>query len=183
MDATDPTSRLLALEAQVRALGDQLAIHRLIASYGPLVDSAVDAARSHEAAALWTEDGIYDLGPDLVAQGRAAIAALFMHDVHQQLIRDGSAHVMGLPLVELDGDRALVLSYSRVYRHTAEGFTVWRVSANRWELVREPSAVPPDGSANVPGWRIARRVNRLLDGSAEAQALLRPSASSANGTG
>lgn len=178
MDTPDSTSRLLALEAQVRTLGDQLSIHRLIASYGPLVDSAVDAARCHEAATLWTEDGIYDLGPDMVAQGRPALAALFMQDMHQQLIRDGAAHVMGLPLIELDGDRALVISYSRVYRHTPEGFTVWRVSANRWELVRERGAVPMGSH----GWRIARRVNRLLDGSAQAQALLRPLASSANGT-
>jgi hypothetical protein len=39
---------------------------------------------------------------------------------------------------------------------------VWRVAANRWELLRTPA-----------GWRVTARTNRLLDGTEEARDLLR----------
>ncbi|WP_167760079.1 nuclear transport factor 2 family protein [Paraburkholderia pallida] len=168
MENTEWQRRWDALEGTVKALSDELAIHRLIASYGPLVDSATDPARCREAASLWTVDGIYDLGPGAVARGHTEIAALFEHPIHQTLIRGGGAHVMGLPQITLDGDRATVISCSRVYRAHAGGFEVWRVAANRWELVR----VQASGRA-MPQWRIACRVNRLLQDSAEARELMR----------
>ena len=52
--------------------------------------------------------------------------------------------------------------YSRVYRHGDDGYWVWRVSANRWELVRTPD-----------GWRVKRRVNRTLNGQPDARNILR----------
>ena len=45
--------RLDRLEARVQALEDELAIIRLVASYGPLVD----AGEADAVAALWAEDG------------------------------------------------------------------------------------------------------------------------------
>jgi hypothetical protein len=77
---------------------------------------------------------------------------------HQGLLAEGVAHVMGLPRVTVDGDRAVAVNQSVVHRRGE----VWRVAANRWELVRTPL-----------GWQVASRVNRLLDGSAEARELLR----------
>ncbi|MGC7403054.1 nuclear transport factor 2 family protein [Pandoraea pneumonica] len=168
MEHTESQRRWETLERTVAALADELAIFRLIASYGPLVDSATEPARCREAAELWTPDGIYDLGPSAVAKGHAEIAALFEHPIHQTLIREGGAHVMGLPQINLDGDRATAVSCSRVYRADETGFHVWRVAANRWELVRIPVS-----RAAAPQWRIARRVNRLLHDSAEARELLR----------
>lgn len=168
MEQAESQQRWELLERTVAALADELAIFRLIASYGPLVDSATDAVRCREVAELWTPDGIYDLGLGAVAKGHAEIAALFEHPIHQTLIREGGAHVMGLPQISLDGDCATAVSCSRVYRADETGFHVWRVAANRWELVRAPVF-----GAATPQWRITRRVNRLLHDSADARELLR----------
>ena len=67
----------------------------------------------------------------------------------------------GCLMLDVDGDRATALGHSCVFRHAGEGFEAWRVSANRWELERR-----------TEGWRVRRRVNRPLDGSEAARALL-----------
>jgi hypothetical protein len=169
---TDVEERLLALETRTRALEDQVALYQLMSAYGPLVDSGDAPATSQ----LWIEDGIYDWGgggqagpgepvregADGAAFSQAAIADMVRGDYHQQIIQGGSGHVIGLPHIVLDGDRAVAISYSRLYRRDGENFRVWRVGANRWEFVRTPQ-----------GWRVSRRINRVLDGGDEARALLR----------
>ena len=58
MTSTDTgEQRIAALEARLRQLEDERDITRLIATYGPLVDAGAAA----EVAALWTDDGIYDV--------------------------------------------------------------------------------------------------------------------------
>ena len=59
----EPTSARLeeaveALTQKVSALEDEVAIYRVLAFYGP----AVDSGSPTEVAALWTEDGVYDAG-------------------------------------------------------------------------------------------------------------------------
>jgi hypothetical protein len=159
---TDVESRLAALEARLQAAEDELAIFRLVASYGPAVDSATRPEVSRTAAALWTEDGVYDVGGMWAAEGRDAIAALFDGPRHQELVERGCAHVMGLPHIRVEGDRATAVTYSRIYRRAGEGYAVVRLSANRWDLQRTPA-----------GWRIVNRVNRPIDGSEEPRAVLR----------
>lgn len=141
----------------LRRLADESEIVRLISAYGP----AVDSGDSRRTAELWTEDGVYDTGSN-VWRGRAEIAGMVEGETHQRLIANGAAHVLGVPHVVVDGDRAVATNYSRVFRHTAEGFETWRVAANRWDLVRTPE-----------GWRATYRTNRLIDGSAEARDVLR----------
>jgi hypothetical protein len=146
------------LARRVSDLEDQLAIQRVLAFYGP----AVDSGSGEDAAGLWTEDGEYDaqLG---TWTGRAAIAGMVHGENHQGLIHNGAAHVMGgVPYITVDGDRAVATSYWHLHRKGEDHFEVWRVTATRWELVRRPD-----------GWRITRRVNRLLDGGDEARDLLR----------
>lgn len=128
-------------------------ITQLIAAYGP----AVDSGDAEAAAALFTEDGWYDVAGGRL-EGRSAIADMVRGDAHQSLLRRGVAHVMGLPRVTVAGDRAVAVNHTTVY---LEG-RVWRVAANRWELVR-----------TADGWRVSGRTNRLLDGSPEARDLLR----------
>jgi hypothetical protein len=77
---------------------------------------------------------------------------------HQGLLAEGVAHLQGLPRVDLDGDRAVAVNHSVVLLNGA----VWRVAANRWELVR-----------TAAGWKVTARTNRLLDGGQEARDLLR----------
>jgi len=169
---SDVEERLSALENRLHELEDQVALYQLMSAYGPLVDSGDAEATSQ----LWTEDGVYDWGgggrPDPgapvkegaegAAFSRAAIADMVRGPYHQEIIHGGSGHVIGLPHIVLDGDRAVATSYSRLYRHDDGNFRVWRVGANRWEFVRTPE-----------GWRVSSRINRTLSGSDEARALLR----------
>ena len=132
---------------------DVVAIMQLIATYGVAVDSGDAAA----AAALFTEQGWYDVAGRRY-EGAAAIAAMVSGRAHQGLLAEGVAHLQGLPRVDVEGDRAVAVNHSVVLREGA----VWRVAANRWELLRTPA-----------GWRVTARTNRLLDGTQEARDLLR----------
>jgi ketosteroid isomerase-like protein len=149
--------RMAKLEARLARLEDEAALYRLIAAYGP----AVDTGSSQAAARLFTPDGVYDVGGMSVSRGHAQIAALFDGEPHQSIIKGGSAHVMGLPHLTVDGDTASAVTYSRLYVHRADGFGLYRVSANRWQFRRTPD-----------GWRIVARVNRVLDGAADARETL-----------
>jgi uncharacterized protein (TIGR02246 family) len=133
-------------------VSDVEAITQLIAAYGP----AVDRGDAEAVADLFVEDGWYAVAGRRY-QGRAAIAAMVRSSGHTGLLEQGAAHVMGLPRVDVDGDRAVAVNHTTVY----VGGTVWRVAANRWELVRTPD-----------GWRVSTRTNRLLDGDQEARDLL-----------
>src|SRR4051794_32027989 len=105
----DTARRLAALEARIRQLEDEAAIVRLIASYGPAADSCSGEA----VAALWADGGTYEL------QGWGYTSDT-MHrvvesELHLRYVAAGSAHVMTLPRVTLDGDRAVALNYSTIF--------------------------------------------------------------------
>ena len=143
-----------ALARRVQALEDELAIHRLIVRYG----LAVDGGDAEGAAAVFTEDGVYDVDVGRM-EGRDAVRAMVRGERHQAMVGH-CAHQIGPAVVEVDGDRATATGYSRVYLQTVAGTHVYRVSCNRWSLVRR------DG-----GWLIAHRTTRML-GHAEALAVL-----------
>lgn len=153
--------RMAALEARLRHLEDRLAVHDLIASYGPHVDAGDAAA----AAQLWTDDGTYDVDTGTY-EGRDGIAAMVESRPHQRLIARGCAHLTSPPRVEVDGDTAAAVCHSQlvVRREDGSGFDVLRATAHRWELLRTQE-----------GWRVRRRTSRLLNGGDEARALLRTS--------
>jgi uncharacterized protein (TIGR02246 family) len=142
---------------RLRALEDREAIRNLIASYGPLADSG-DA---EGVALLWTADGVYAVDGFPEARGHAAIAALITGPVHQALMARGCAHVLGAPVIDLDGERAMARCHSVLLAKAGEGWEPVRIAANRWELARTQD-----------GWRVTRRDNALLDGREAARALL-----------
>lgn len=145
------------LEARIRRLEDELAIQRLLLSYGP----AADAGLASFAAEAWLEDGEYDWDANAEPhQGSAAVEAMLQGDMHQSLIGAGVAHFGGPLLVEIDGDRATALNYSMVMRREDKRFYLWRVSAVRWDVERSGSS-----------WRVRRRTNRLLDASGAGREL------------
>jgi ketosteroid isomerase-like protein len=150
--------RIAALEERLRRLEDEHEISRLIASYGPLVDAGRDA----EVAALWTDDGVYDVD-ELSMEGREAVAAMVRSPEHQGLIGRGATHFLGPVHVRVDGDTAVAVGHSILLLHRDGRFVPVRSGANRWELRRTPD-----------GWRTVRRTTRMLDGSDEARALLVP---------
>ena len=129
----------------------------MIARYGPLADAGDCAG----AAALWTEDGVYEVGGFGSYEGRAAIQALLEGESHQGLIHGGAAHVLSPPVIDLDGDRAVARTYSVVFRKSRNSWEAHRASANMWHLVRVGAE-----------WKVARRINQLLDGSADARTLI-----------
>jgi uncharacterized protein (TIGR02246 family) len=143
------------LARRVQALEDELAIHRLIVRYGP----GVDAGDADRGAAVFTANGVYDVDVGLM-EGREAVREMVRGARHQAMV-GRCAHQIGPAVVMLDGpERASAIGYSRVYLRTPDRVEVYRVSLNRWELVKERGE-----------WLISRRVTRLL-GHPEALAVL-----------
>lgn len=154
IDAQD--RRIALLEERLLAVEDRLAILQLIATYGP----AVDSRSAEETAALWAPDGFYDFGGTNVI-GAEAVGRIVDLDTHVGYVEKGCTHVMALPMITIDGDRATATGYSRVYLHDGNGWKVERASANHWDLVRTPA-----------GWKVQGRTNRLMDGSAAGREIL-----------
>ena len=148
---------LAALNRRLTEVEDREAIRDLIARYGPLADSGDATA----LAALWAEDGSYEVVGFATAHGREAIAALITGPVHQGLMAGGVAHLLGPVAITLYGDCAQAQGHSVVLRHHEGAFHAYRVAANRWTLRRTGE-----------GWRVHHRANALLDGAAAARALL-----------
>jgi uncharacterized protein (TIGR02246 family) len=151
MPAADP------LAVRLQALEDREAIRDLIARYGP----AADSGDADGVAALFDEAGVYAVGGMGESCGRPAIAALIHGPVHQQLMADGCAHLLGPVAIDLAGDTATARGLSLVFRWNGSHWDTVRASANRWHLARSDT-----------GWAVTRRDNALLVGSAAARALL-----------
>jgi uncharacterized protein (TIGR02246 family) len=134
------------LARRVQALEDELAIHRLIVRYG----LGVDAGDAERGAAVFTEDGVYDVDVGRM-EGRDAVCAMVCGERHQAMV-GRCAHQIGPAVVRLEGsERATAVGYSRVYLATAAGTEIYRVSVNRWELVKAGGE-----------WLIRRRTTRRL---------------------
>src|SRR5215813_3351407 len=159
------------IEDRIRAIEDRLAIYNLIASHPPSADTG---AQSY-IRSIFADDGVLDLGGAKTATGNITISEMSQRPAHQEAIRSGLAHFVGLPHVELDGDRAVVTSYLQIISPDAlaepvevpahgvsKGYRIHRVGANRWELAR-----------TTEGWKIKRRTFRSLDGSDDALDILR----------
>jgi SnoaL-like domain len=165
-ETDDLRATVETLAAKVRALEDQVEIMQIVAQYGPAVDSGSGEA----AAALWTEEGVFDAVPHLRMRGRGDIIAMIGGAGHQGLLNGGCGHVLTVPHIVLDGDEATGRSYALQVRWDPDAarFWVYRVSANTWRWVRTPH-----------GWRIADRVNAPLDGTEGHREMLAPPAGTA----
>jgi len=151
----DLEERFGALEARLRAVEDELALYRLMTSYGPAADSG-DGTKASE---LWTEDGVYDADGPGVMDGRGAIVAMLSDEGHQSMV-PGCAHLNHPVVIQLDGDRATAVGYSQVWRTDDGAHRVFRLAANKWEFARTDA-----------GWRVVRRTNRRLDTQAAREIL------------
>jgi hypothetical protein len=160
--------RLAAVEARLRAVEDELDIARLIASYGPWVDSG----SAEEVSSLWEAGGVYDVD-ELVMQGREQVAAMVRSSHHRAWIDAGCAHLLLPPHVRVAGDEAVAVGHSVMVVCQDARFVVRRATANRWRLRRGPD-----------GWRVVTRTSRVLDGRPDAPALLaeNPGAASQEGS-
>jgi hypothetical protein len=153
---TDLEQTVASLVERIERLEDELAIHKVIVRYG----LGVDIGEGDHAASVFTPDGVYDVDVGRL-NGRAAVAAMVRGARHQAMVGH-CAHQMGPLVIERQsGGWAAVTGYSRVYLHTAAGTHVYRVSLNRWELVKEGGE-----------WLVGRRTTRVL-GHDEAPAVFR----------
>ncbi|WP_134728639.1 MULTISPECIES: nuclear transport factor 2 family protein [Amycolatopsis] len=152
--------RIAQLEARLARLEDEREISRLIAAYGPLVD----AGAAEDVAALWTEDGAYDVD-EIYLEGREQLARMVRSSAHQGWISGGCAHFVGPPHVTVDGDTAIAVCHSLMVVYQDDRFVIRRATANHWALARTDE-----------GWKVTRRTNRVLDGRAESPGLLRQGA-------
>ena len=166
------TIDLTALDARLQQLEDERDVARVIASYGPLVDSA-DAAG---AAALWATNGTYDVEGWQMSTS-ADVHAMVGSPSHRELVAGGCCHFLGPAVVAVTGDSAVALCESLVLLRSDEAspnridraawrsapgeYVVWRATANHFTLSRL------DGR-----WRITARTSRLLNGNPEAHMLL-----------
>jgi uncharacterized protein (TIGR02246 family) len=149
-------ARLDDLARRVERLEDELAIHRLLVTYG----LGVDAGDPDRGAAVFVEDGVYDTDVGRM-EGREAVRAMVRGPRHQEMV-GSCAHQIGPAVIAFDGPgRATATGYSRVYLATRAGTHVYRVSLNRWELAKR------DGT-----WLIVTRTTRIL-GHPEALDLIR----------
>ena len=155
MTDAELSKRLDAIEARLREAEDHAAILRLISAYGPAADRSDGAAIQQ----LFAEDGTYELeGWSFDHQSMPQTVGT---ELHARYVLAGSAHVMSMPNISIEGDRAVAINYSQVFVNDGDHWVVDRCAANRWELVRTGD-----------GWRVNRRINRLLNGSDSSVQLL-----------
>lgn len=155
---TDTADLVASLLERVRLLEDKAAVHKVLTAYGP----AVDAGDAEAVGRLWADDAVYDI--DIrVMRGRDAITEMVRTAPHQDYLHEGCGHLLDPVHIRIDGDTAVATCHSLLLRRNPgeDSFRVWRVTANRFELVRAEGT-----------WLIRRRTARLLDGSPAARELL-----------
>ena len=129
----DKTSRLEALERRVRELEDKEQIRETLARYGYTADLGL----SKDWVDVWTEDGVYDLGPDERAEGSESL----LHDIitnpkGHKTIENRSLHTVVNHFIRVDGDTAWAEAYSIVFIREGEGFIPWTCGYNHFEFER-----------------------------------------------
>jgi hypothetical protein len=149
--------RLAALEARLQLMEDELAIQKLVSSYGPLADGG----RTKEVCEIWEKDGVYEIVGTDTFVGTAGLKSMFDGPGHQAVIKGGSAHFLSTPHVTVTGDTAHAVCYALLILHKDGGFQIARAVASDWRLRRTPS-----------GWRAVHRLNRLLTGDQKARDIL-----------
>lgn len=148
--------RFRTVERRLQRLEDERAIEQMIARYGPLVD----AGEADAAAALWAEDGTYQV-EGWTMRNRAEVAAMVRSPEHQSLIGHGCCHFLGPAVVTVNGDEAVAVCESVLLVHRDGRFMVARAGANHFRLRRTDRQ-----------WQITARTTRALDGNPEARQLL-----------
>jgi hypothetical protein len=153
----DESAILRRLDERVQALEDELAITRLLVTYG----FAVDTDDVEAMLALFHPDARIVVDGEWEMKGHEDARQIVEGPTHQSYL-PLCAHNIGPFTVEVNGARAVAKGYSRVYLRRDDGFRVERVSFNRWELERSDS-----------GWLITERHTALLGVGDAAHALLR----------
>ncbi len=122
------------LAARLQAVEDELAITRLLTSYG----FAVDGDDPEACADLYSPAAVVTIDDVTTLRGRAELRGIVTSDAHQAIL-PGCAHVMGPFTVHISADTATATGYATVYVADEAGRRVWRQSLSRWTLARRDS--------------------------------------------
>jgi hypothetical protein len=168
---TDADTPIAELEERVQRLEDHIALLQSLSAYGP----AVDSMEFDAGIRLWEEDGVYDLGDGFpqIDEGRGILYLTGPDEIRDMLegpaskpyFEQGCAHVMSMPLIKIDGDRAVGIGYHMTYINTKDGAQLARLNSSRLEWRRQASGE----------WKITKRTHRLVDEREGGRALLRDS--------
>ena len=158
MDASfaELARRVEDLSTRLQRVQDELAVTRLLTSYG----FAVDGDDADGCADLYADDAVITLDDAVTLTGREQIRSIVTSDAHQAVLPH-CAHVMGPFAVEVSGDHAAATGYMTIYTLKTGVRRIWRQGLSRFELSRQPA-----------GWRIDRRESWSI-GRPEGQTLAR----------
>jgi uncharacterized protein (TIGR02246 family) len=155
------------LAARLQAVEDELAITRLLTSYG----FAVDGDDPDGCADLYAPDAVVTIDDTVRLAGRDELRTIVTSEAHQAIL-PGCAHVMGPFTVDVSGDTATATGYATVFvASDVSGGPreVWRQSLSRWTLARVGGAWKVQrreswAIGREPGQAIAREgLRRVLD--------------------
>ena len=159
------------MEDRLRAVEDRLAIFQLIASHPPAADTGNDGYYRDAFVA----DGVIDLGGGKTRDRQRGDRRHGEDAGAPRRDRRRPVPFRRAAARELDGDTAVAISYFQMSRRTKRAtrrsrpatapraaFASIALGANRWDLKR-----------TATGWKVVRRSLRMLDGSREAQDLLK----------
>ncbi len=145
-----------SLEERLQAVEDRLAIVDLVSRYGP----AADSGDSDTIGDLWATDGTYTF--DQTTLEGDGVAGLVNLDTHQAFMSNGCAHFLSSPRIDLSGATAIAVNHSIVLEKQGDSWVAVRVSANRWDLVKDNGA-----------WKVKHRTAQLLNGEERSRLLFR----------
>ncbi len=146
------------VEARLRLIEDQLAIYQVVAAH----PCAIDGRNGEMLGELYVENGAYAVGDTGRFEGRAGVQAMASSPGLGKLIDGGAGHIVTLPYVEIDGDKAVATGHGMLIVNGEGGFAVARLSAARYELERQV-----DGR-----WQVTLRTQHLIDGNPAGPAML-----------
>ena len=153
---SDLEATIERLAARLQAVEDELAITRLLTSYG----FAVDGDDPDGCADLYAPDALVTIDDVTTLRGRDELRGIVTSEAHQAIL-PGCAHVMGPFTVHVSGDTATATGYATVYVAGEADREVWRQSLSRWTLGRAGGR-----------WRVQRRESWAI-GREQAQAIAR----------
>jgi len=154
---TESDARLRALEDRLDNLEAQQQVRDVFARFC----FALDSGDADAAASLFASDAVTTVDQGrLVFRGQDGIRQMVRGSEHQSIL-PGSSHTIGPVVVEVDGDQALVIGYSRADYSEDHRTSPIRSAVDLWKLVRR------DGD-----WLISERQSQFL-GTSVGQRLLR----------
>ena len=120
------------LKRKVRLLEDQEKIRECLARFSFTADMGRPEEFVH---GVWTEKGVYDLGPTTRIEGSGALDGL-IRGSGSKSIENRSQHTVMNLFSRVEGDTAWAEGYSVVFLKEEDRYIAWSNGYNHWEFER-----------------------------------------------